>query len=66
MFKPLKAEDYPLLKDHFDIHGWSLCEYSLSSIIAWNHCIYDVYYREGGLLISRSRSRNREAACCCR
>jgi len=45
MFKQLKAEDYPLLKDYFDIHGWSLCEYSLSSIIAWNHCIYDVYYR---------------------
>lgn len=51
MFKQLKTGDYPLLKDHFDIHGWSLCEYSLSSIIAWNHCIYDVYYRlEGGLL----------------
>lgn len=51
MFKPLKTGDYSLLKDYFDIHGWSLCEYSLSSIIAWNHCIYDVHYRvEGGLL----------------
>ena len=51
MFKQLKAEDYSLLKDAFDIHGWSLCEYSLSSIIAWNHCIYDVQYRiEGDLL----------------
>lgn len=51
MFKPLRAEDYPLLKGRFDIHGWSLCEYSLSSIIAWNRCIYDVHYRlEGDLL----------------
>ncbi len=51
MFKPLKAGDYLLLKDSFDIHGWSLCEYSLSSIITWNHCIYDVHYRvEGDLL----------------
>ncbi|MBU2574637.1 MAG: DUF2156 domain-containing protein [Elusimicrobia bacterium] len=51
MFKQLKAEDYPLLKDHFDIHGWSLCEYSLSSIIAWNRCIYDVYYRRENELL---------------
>jgi len=51
MFKKLKAEDYPALRDFFDIYGWSLCEYSLSSIIAWNHCIYDVHYRvEGDLL----------------
>ena len=51
MFKKLKTEDYPLLRDFFDIYGWSLCEYSLSSIIAWNHCIYDVHYRvEGDLL----------------
>lgn len=51
MFNQLKTGDYALLKDFFDIHGWSLCEYSLSSIIAWNHCIYDVHYRvEGGLL----------------
>jgi len=51
MFKQLKTEDYPVLKDFFDIDGWSLCEYSLSSIIAWNHCIYDVHYRvEGDLL----------------
>ncbi|MBI4802292.1 MAG: DUF2156 domain-containing protein [Elusimicrobia bacterium] len=51
MFKQLKAEDYPLFKDYFDIHGWSLCEYSLSSIIAWNHCIYDVYYRQENELL---------------
>ena len=51
MFKQLKAEDYTALKDYFDSHGWSLCEYSLSSIIAWNHCVYDVHYRvEGDLL----------------
>ncbi|HBB67592.1 MAG: hypothetical protein A2X28_02725 [Elusimicrobia bacterium GWA2_56_46] len=51
MFKKLKAEDYPALRDFFDIYGWSLCEYSLSSIIAWNHCVYDVHYRiEGDLL----------------
>ncbi len=51
MFKHLKTEDYPQLKDFFDSYGWSLCEYSLSSILTWNHCIYDVHYRvEGGLL----------------
>lgn len=51
MFKHLKTGDYALLKDFFDIHGWSLCEYSLSSIIAWNRCVYDVHYRvEGDML----------------
>lgn len=51
MFKQLKTEDHALLRDFFDIRGWSLCEYSLSSILIWNHCIYDVFYRiEGGLL----------------
>ena len=51
MFKQLKTEDFHLFKDSFEIHGWSLCEYSLSSIIAWNRCIYDVHYRiEGDLL----------------
>ena len=51
MFKRLKTGDYALLQGSFDIHGWSLCEYSLSSIIAWNHCLYDVHYRmEGDLL----------------
>jgi len=51
MFKRLKTGDYHLLRNFFDIDGWLLCEYSLSSIIAWNHCVYDVYYRlEGDLL----------------
>ncbi|OGS07221.1 MAG: hypothetical protein A2270_11265 [Elusimicrobia bacterium RIFOXYA12_FULL_51_18] len=51
MFKQLKIADYPLLRNFFDIDSWPLCEYALSSIIAWNHCVYDVYYRlEGNLL----------------
>ncbi len=51
MFKQLRTEDYALLKDYFEAHLWNLCEYSLSSIITWNHCIYDVHYRlEGDLL----------------
>lgn len=44
-------EDHALLRDFFCARGWSLCEYSLSSILIWNHCVYDVHYRiEGGLL----------------
>jgi uncharacterized protein len=51
VFKQMKTEDHAPLRDFFDMRGWSLCEYSLSSILIWNHCIYDVYYRvEGGLL----------------
>ena len=51
MFKQLKIENYSDIRDFFDIYGWSLCEYSLSSILAWNHCLYDVHYRvEGDLL----------------
>lgn len=51
MFKPLKLEDHPVLQDFFETCGWDLCEYSLPSVLAWNHCIYNVYYRiEGELL----------------
>lgn len=51
MFKKLKSEDYQSLKCYFEPQCWNLCEYSLSSIIAWNHCIYDVYFRQEGDLL---------------
>lgn len=52
MFNRLKTEDYPALKSYFERHLYPLCEYSLPSIIAWNHCIYEVSWKiEGDLLL---------------
>ena len=52
MFNLLKPEDYPELKKFFEKHQYQLCEYSLSSIIAWNRCVYEVSWKtEGDLLL---------------
>lgn len=52
MFKLLTPEDYPVLKKYFDGHKYPLCEYSLSSIIAWNRCLYEVSWKlDGDLLL---------------
>ncbi|MBI4656464.1 MAG: DUF2156 domain-containing protein [Elusimicrobia bacterium] len=44
MFKVLKTDDYPFLKEFFEHQNYPLCEYSLSSITAWNHCIYNAHF----------------------
>ena len=52
MFKLLTPEDYPALKKYFEGHKYPLCEYSLSSIIAWNRCLYEVSWKlDGDLLL---------------
>lgn len=52
MFNLLKPEDYPELKKFFEKHQYLLCEYSLSSIIAWNRCVYEVSWKiDGDLLL---------------
>jgi len=45
VFRALKAEDYHSLLGFFETGGWNLCEYSLPSIIVWNHCVYSVHFR---------------------
>ncbi len=52
MFNLLKPENYPELKRFFDKHQYLLCEYSLSSILAWNRCVYEVSWKlDGDLLL---------------
>lgn len=52
MFKLLTPEDYPALKKYFDGHKYPLCEYSLSAVIAWNRCLYEVSWKlDGDLLL---------------
>ncbi len=52
MFKLLTPEDYPALKKYFNGHKYPLCEYSLSAVIAWNRCLYEVSWKlEGDLLL---------------
>lgn len=56
MFERLKPEDYTGLRKYFETQPYPLCEYSLPSIIAWNHCIYDVSWKTEGdsLLIAET------------
>ncbi|OGS10816.1 MAG: hypothetical protein A2234_00415 [Elusimicrobia bacterium RIFOXYA2_FULL_58_8] len=52
MFSHLKPEDYPALARFFTAHLYPLCEYSLSSVIAWNRCMYEVSWKlDGDLLL---------------
>lgn len=51
MFNKLRPEDYPALRKYFDGHHYPLCEYSLSSIIAWNRCLYEVSWLVDGDLL---------------
>lgn len=46
MFKPLGPADYPRLKPYFEGQGYSLCPYSLASMIIWAGCIYDAFFLE--------------------
>lgn len=41
--KPIKPSDYPELKRFFKDQRYSLCAYSLSSIIAWSNSSYQPY-----------------------
>ncbi|HNW45706.1 MAG TPA: phosphatidylglycerol lysyltransferase domain-containing protein [Elusimicrobiales bacterium] len=51
MFNRLKPEDYAGLCKHFELHNYPLCEYSLASVIIWNHCQYDVAWKTDGDLL---------------
>ena len=51
MFKLLTPEDYPALKKYFNGHKYPLCEYSLSAVIAWNRCLYEVSWKQDGDLL---------------
>ncbi len=52
MFKLLTPEDYPELRKYFDGPTYTLCEYSLSAVIAWNRCLYEVSWKlDGDLLL---------------
>lgn len=59
MFKNFSKEDYDKLLNYFNECEYGLCDYSLSSIIAWNGCIYKQAYKisdENMLIIREYRS----------
>ena len=52
MFNRLTPADHPALAKFFEGHRYPLCEYSLTSIIVWNRCLYEVSWKlDGDLLL---------------
>ena len=52
MFNSAKIEDYANLHCFFKEQSYSLCEYSLASMMAWNHGAYEVSFKfDGDILL---------------
>lgn len=59
MFNDLKKEDYKKLLPYFMTSSYGLCDYSLSSAIVWNNCIYPMLYEiDGDILVLKELKDN--------
>jgi hypothetical protein len=68
-FKELTSSDYATYLPYFDNQRYTLCAYSLSSIIAWSNTEYKPFgaeYEDAFVVAAEFQMMKRTGICCCR